>query len=199
MTLLFFGNWWGDLSQTHQIFWAIATIFSLLFLIQTVLSFAGLEFDDVDVGASADTGVSTDSDFNLISVRSMIAFFMLFGWTGVLMLNANKEIWTTVIFASIAGMVGMVMVAYLLSVMTKFNESGNVDLHDAIFQTGEVYIPIPPAKSGEGKIHLKLQGAMKELRAITEGGGVPTGANVRILEVLDNNIMLVESIEEYKF
>lgn len=200
MIILSLGTWWGNLSHTHQIFWAIALVFSILFLIQTILSMIGLEFSDADLDASADGGdFSMDADFSLISVKSIMAFFTLFGWAGVLLLNSGKEIWTTVGLSSIAGFVAMLSVAYLLYALTKLNESGNTDLTDAIFQTAEVYLAIPPAKSGQGKVHLKLQGAVKEMDAITEGSGVPTGSNVRVLEILDDNILLVESIEQYKF
>jgi len=201
MIVLSLGSWWGTLSQIQQIFWAIAIVFSFLFLIQFLLSLIGLDFDDVDVSAPSDGGggISVDADFNLISVRSIIAFFSMFGWAGVLLLNAGKAIWTAVVLSSVSGFVGMFVVAYLLYQLSKLDESGTTDLTDALFETGEVYLSIPPAKSGPGKVHLKLKGALKELDAITEGNGLPTGASVRILEVLDNNTLLVESIDQYKY
>jgi len=200
MTILLLGNWWGDLSNTQQIFWTIAIVFSVLLLIQFVLSMIGLDFDDADISTSLDDGGSDiGGDFSLISVRSIIAFFTLFGWAGVLLLNAGKPILTTVLLACVAGFIAMVSVAYLLYLLSKLGESGNTDLTDAIFQTAEVYLSIPPAKSGQGKVHIQLKGALKELDAITEGNGLPTGANVRILEVLDDNLLLVESVEQYKF
>lgn len=196
------GNWWGALSNTQQIFWTIAIVFSVLLLIQLVLSMIGLEFDDADVsiGTSAeDGGAELGGDFSLISVRSIIAFFTLFGWAGVMLLNAGKTILMTVLLSSLAGFIAMISVAYLLYLLSKLGESGNVDLTDAIFQTAEVYLSIPPAKSGQGKVHIEIQGALKELDAITEGNGLPTGANVRILEILDDNLLLVESVEQYNF
>ncbi len=200
MVELSLGNWWGTLSNMQQIFWAIAIVFSFLFLIQFLFSLIGLDFDDADVSAPhGDHDHSLGTDFNLISVRSIIAFFVMFGWAGVLLLNAGKAVWTVVIFSGISGFVGMFIVAYLLFQLSKFDESGTTDLTDAIFETGEVYLSIPPAKSGNGKVHVKLKGALKELDAITEGNGLPTGSSVRILEVLDNNILLVESIDKYKF
>ena len=200
MVVLTLGNWWAALSHMQQIFWAIAIVFSFLFLIQFLFSLIGLDFDDADVHIPSDGGhASFDTDFSLISVRSIIAFFTMFGWAGVLLLNAGKAMWTVVILSSVAGFVGMIVVAYLLYLMSKLDESGTTDLTDAIFETGEVYLSIPPAKSGPGKVHLKLKGALKELDAITEGNGLPTGATVRILEILDNNTLLVESIDQYKF
>ncbi|MFT4666093.1 MAG: hypothetical protein ACI8YQ_000613 [Polaribacter sp.] len=203
MVTLISGNWWGALSNTQQIFWTIAIVFSILLLIQLVLSMIGLEFDDADVNMSTSaedsSGAELGGDFSLISVRSIIAFFTLFGWAGVMLLNAGKPILTTVLLSSLAGFIAMISVAYLLYLLSKLGESGNVDLTDAIFQIAEVYLSIPPAKSGQGKVHIEIQGALKELDAITEGNGLPTGSNVRILEVLDNNLLLVESVEQYNF
>ncbi|MFK7807567.1 MAG: hypothetical protein AB8F74_07215 [Saprospiraceae bacterium] len=199
MALLFLGNWWSDLSNTQQIFWTIAIVFSILLLIQMVLSMIGLEFDDVDAPSDGGGGADLGGDFSLISVRSIIAFFTLFGWAGVLLLNAGKPILTVVLISTIAGLIAMFSVAYLMYLLSKLGQSGNADLTDAIFQTAEVYLSIPPAKSGQGKVHIKIQGALKELDAITEGDGLPTGSNVRILEILEDNLLLVESVEMYKF
>jgi hypothetical protein len=200
MILLFLGNWWGDLSNTQQIFWTIAIVFSILLLIQLALSMIGLEFNDADVdlhGEHAD--VHMGADFSLISVRSIIAFFTLFGWAGVLLLHAGKPIISTVLMSSLAGFIAMMGVSYLLYQLSKLGEGGNTDLNEAIYEIAEVYLAIPPAKSGQGKVHVQLKGALKELDAITEGNGLPIGAKVRILEILDDHILLVESVEQYKF
>ena len=162
----------------------------------------GLEFDDADISLSSgghEGSVDMGGDFALISVRSIIAFFTLFGWAGVLLLHAGKPILTTVLLSTLAGFIAMISVAYLLYLLSKLGESGNADLTETIFQTAEVYLSIPPAKSGQGKVHIKIQGALKELDAITEGNGLPTGASVRILEILGDNLLLVESVEMYKF
>jgi hypothetical protein len=200
MMLLLLGNWWGDLSNTQQIFWTIAIVFSILMLIQLALSMIGLEFNDTDVDLHGDHGhIPMGAEFSLISVRSIIAFFTLFGWAGVLLLNTGKPIVPTVLMSSLAGLIAMVSVSYMLYQLSKLGEAGNTDLNEAIYEIADVYLSIPPAKSGQGKVHVQLKGALKELDAITEGNGLPTGAKVRILEILDDNILLVESVEQYKF
>jgi hypothetical protein len=200
MILLFLGNWWGDLSNTQQIFWTIAIVFSILLLIQLALSMIGLEFNDTDIDVHGGHGdVHMGTEFSLISVRSIIAFFTLFGWAGVMLLHSGRPIIPTVLMSSLAGLIAMGSVSYLLYQLSKLGEVGNTDLSEAIFEIAEVYLSIPPAKSGQGKVHVQLKGALKELDAITEGNGLPTGAKVRILEILNDNILLVESVEQYKF
>lgn len=200
MLLLVFGDWWSSLNGTEQMFWGISIIFSVLFVIQFVLSLIGLDFDsetDFEVGSHADVDAdySLDPSFTLFSVRSIIAFFTFFGWTGVLALNAGVGTTMAVVFASASGFAAMALVGYMMYLFSKLGESGNVDLNEALFQTGEVYLTIPAGKRNQGKIHINIQGVMKEMDAITEGKTLATGSKIRVVEILDDNLLLVESVE----
>ncbi|MEM6966874.1 MAG: hypothetical protein AAF573_19070 [Bacteroidota bacterium] len=202
MLLLILGDWWGSLNATEQVFWGISIIFSVLFIIQFVLSLIGLDFDtdtDLDVSTDVDTdgGYSLDPSFTLFSVRSIIAFFTFFGWTGVLALNAGLGTMTAVILASISGFIAMAIVGYMMYLFSKLGESGNVDVKDALFQTGEVYLTIPETKRGQGKIHINISGSLREMDAITEGKKLPTGATVRVVEVINEQLLVVEPVETF--
>jgi len=204
MLLLVFGDWWSTLNGTQQMFWGISIIFSFLFVIQFVLSLIGLDFEtdtdvDIDVSADSDTGgdYSLDASFTLFSVRSIIAFFTFFGWTGVLALNAGFGTMMAVILASLSGFAAMAMVGYMMYLFSRLGESGNVDVNEAMFQTGEVYLTIPEGKRGQGKIHINIQGVMKEMDAVTEGKALSTGSNIRVIEVIDDKILVVESIDRF--
>lgn len=202
MLLLVFGDWWSTLNGTQQMFWGISIIFSVLFIIQFVLSLIGLDFEgdsDFDVSTDSDTegGYGLDPSFTLFSVRSIIAFFTFFGWTGVLALNAGLGTTMVVICASTSGFLAMVIVGYMMYLFSKLGESGNVDLNEALFQTGEVYLTIPAGKRSVGKIHINIQGVMKEMDAITEGRTLSTGAMIRVVEIVDENLLLVEPVETF--
>jgi len=192
MLLLVFGDWWGALNGTEQAFWGISIVFSVLFVIQFVLGLIGLDFDaDVDM----DGGYSLDPSFSLFSVRSIIAFFTFFGWTGVLALNAGLGTMTAVIMASASGFLAMAIVGYMMYMFSTLGESGTTDINDALFQSGEVYLTIPEGKRGQGKIHINIQGSLREVDAITEGKKLPTGATIRVVEVIDDKLLLVEPVE----
>ena len=50
-----FPAWWDALTSVQQIYWGIAIPFTLIFLIQTVLTFVGGEIDgDTDMDIDAD-------------------------------------------------------------------------------------------------------------------------------------------------
>lgn len=201
MILLILGNWFGGLTGTEQIFWGISIVFSILFLIQFVLSLVGLDFDtDVDVDISTDVeggDFSIDPGFTLFSVRSIIAFFTFFGWAGVLTLNSGGSTLMAVIAASISGFAAMSIVGYMLYLASKLTESATVDMGNALYQNGEVYLSIPERKSGQGKIHINIQGSLRELEAITEGEALPNGAKIRVVEILDDNLLLVEPVSNF--
>ncbi len=202
MLLFVFGDWWSSLDGTQQMFWGISIIFSVLFIIQFVLSLIGLDFDsdtDFEVNTDTDTegGYSLDPSFTLFSVRSIIAFFTFFGWTGILALNAGMGTTMAVVMASAAGFAAMAVVGYMMYLFSKLGESGNVDLNDALFQIGEVYLTIPAGKRAQGKIHINIQGVMKEVDAITEGKTLSTGSRIRVVDILDDNLLVVESVETF--
>ncbi len=194
MLLAISNGWWEGLSGAGQAFWGISIVFSVLFVIQFVLSLIGVDFD-LDMDGDVDTDFGMDADFSLFSIRSIIAFFTFFGWTGVLVLDAGFSVWVAIISASLSGFLAMAIVGYMMYKFTKFDESGTFNPNSAINHIGEVYLFIPAAKAGYGKIHLKMKGSLKEMDAVTdEALEIPTGAKVKIVEVLDDNLLLVEKI-----
>jgi len=200
MVLLFMEEWWQLLNNAEKVFWAIALIFSVLFLIQFVLSIIGLDFDaetDFEVGGDSDVSSDIDPGFSVLSVRSIIAFFTFFGWTGALILKTGIASWLAISLAFAAGTIAMLTVAYAMYQFYKLGESGTINLKKAIFKTGEVYIPIPANKNGQGKVHVKISGAVQELDAVTDGDAIPTGKVIKVIEVLNNNILLVEPSDNF--
>ncbi|MFK8103222.1 MAG: hypothetical protein AB8G15_11880 [Saprospiraceae bacterium] len=194
------GDWWSSLSGIQQVFWGISIVFSVLFIIQFVLSLIGLDFDgdvDLDVDTDMDGEYNLDPSFSLLSVRGIIAFFTFFGWTGVLVLNAGGSTLMALLSASFAGFLAMFIVGYMIYMFSKLSQPGNIDVSRALFEVGEVYLTVPANKNGHGKIHLKIQGVFKEMDAVTDGDVLPTGSSVRIVEVLNDNLLLVEPEENY--
>ncbi len=195
MTLLFFGDWFRELSGLEQVFWGMSLIFSVLFVIQFVVSLFGFDFDaDVETDLStADGGI--EADFSLLSLRSVIAFFTFFSWTGVLMIKNGASLLAILVGSSFSGLLAFGIVAYLLYLFSKFNQSGTVDMDQALFQKGEVYLTVPGGKEGMGKVQIQLGQNLKELRAITDGDSLPTGSKIRVIEVLEDNLLVVEAFE----
>lgn len=180
-------SWWAALGSTEQIFWAIAIIASVIFVIQLSLTIIGL---DADLEADIDTG----DGVGIISLRSLIAFATFFGWGGIAALAQGFSPAKAYMIAFLCGFLAMVALVYILSQLLKLQESGTVDTYDAIAQTGEVYITVPKAKKGKGRIHIHLNEKLMEFDAISAGEALPTGTKIKVLDVLKENVMLVTAI-----
>lgn len=193
-------EWWTALVTIEKVFWGISIIFSVLFFIQFVLSAIGLDFDtDADVDVGTDTGFTTDASFTVFSVRSFIAFFTFFGWAGVGVLSGGGTSLWAVVFGMIAGFAAMFLVGYIMYAFTKLQDNGSVfNPYEAIDTIGTVYLRIPANEGGTGKIQIELQGALKEIDAISyEKQLIPTGTSIRVVDIIDDETMVVEPVDKY--
>ena len=68
-------------------------------------------------------------------------------------------------FVAVLGPVVMLLVALLFVSITRLAQSGTMNVKNAVGRTGEVYIPVPAARSGRGKVSITLQGALREIDA----------------------------------
>ena len=79
---------------------------------------------------------------------------------------------------------------YIFYLMSKMEQSGNIDTASAVGCKGNVYLKIPAARSGEGKVQITIQGAIREYDAVTNGEELPTGTPVVITQVLNENVLI---------
>ena len=210
-------EWWQVLSPAEHVFWIIAVVFSFLFVVIFGLSIIGLGADadsDVDMDASADVDMDTDIDvvgdvdidhdtghdfsvdkeFSAFSIRSIIAFFTFFGWTGVYLLSQGRSVGFSVIIGLLAGSASMFVVAYMIYQFARMEKSGTVNVYDALDSTGEVYLSIPQRLEGKGKIHIVVDGSLHEFDAETNGAPIPTGSQGRVVDVKEDDVLLVEPV-----
>lgn len=130
--------------------------------------------------------------FHLFSLRSILAFFVLFGWVGLAMTSSGASGFVCILVAFLAGTAGLFLTAYLFYAMQKLQYRGNMDLRNAVGQIGQVYIPIPASLGGAGKVNVLVQGRWVECDAQTAGTALKTGQSVRVLEVRAGTILVVE-------
>lgn len=192
--------WWQSLSGIEHFFYLIAIPSTVILLIQTILTFVG----GLELGVDMDVDFETDGDFSfeeaatadlkLWSVRGIVAFLTLFGWVGVSLSASKVNVIITFVVALLAGALAMYLVAWIFMQMYKLQESGNVDFANAAGKTGQVYLKIPKARSGIGKIQVVVQERLVEIDAITDDEeDIPTGAKVYVITKLEDNKVVVES------
>lgn len=201
-------SWWELLTSTQKVFWVIAIVFSALFLFQFVMSLFGLDSDsDADLGGDIDGdaefgadhgehGYSLDPSFTIFSLRGIISFFTFFGWTGVWLLNRGWSILPTVGLAFLSGAVAMTVVAYMIYQFSRLEKSGTQDIFSAVHEKGKVYLTIPAAGEGLGKVHLRLEGVYREFDAVSENVMINNGDSIEVVDILEGNILLVKPLKE---
>ncbi len=205
MNLIFLGNWWHNLRFEEQVFWTIAVIFTILFVLQLVTSIMGIDIDsdfEIDVDTDFDGSIDTDGHFDvdpgftLFSVRSIIAFFTFFGWVGVISLSGGMDIKLAIFISFISGLIALVFVAFVLYQLVKLAEVGNVEIEDVLGKYGKVYLPIPANREGIGYVTVDIGNKIMELRSVTDGDRLETGTIIYIFKILEDNILLVGKIKD---
>jgi membrane protein implicated in regulation of membrane protease activity len=193
MTLFSFTEWWELLSATEKIFWGIASVSTFLLVLQTILSFMGADSDfDADGDFDAHGDYEVPGQFSMFSLKSTIAFLAFFGWAGVITLQKGWAIYWVLLAGVGAGVVAMFLVAYMLFQFQKIEVSGTMRIEQALDRVGEVYLTIPEGNAGTGEISIEVNGSMRELTAKTQGPAIATGQPVRVIDILEDNILLVE-------
>jgi membrane protein implicated in regulation of membrane protease activity len=200
-------EWWASLTLAQQIFHAIAVLTTLVLVVQLILNLVGLAGHDADVDASgadasADAAVDHPGDaahstgLGILSVRSVTAFFVGFGWGGVVSLRSGISLPLTIVLAFLMGAVFLFVVFYIMKSIFKLSDSGNIEYRNAVGQSGTVYIAIPAEGKGRGQIQVKVQGRLREVDAITDGKEeLPTGTAVSVVNVIGDSTMVVKKME----
>ena len=191
----------STLETQLQIYWILAAVSSVIFIIQAIMTFVDFDSDaDIDLADAPDEiPMSGDSDFDtdgfhLISVKTIICFILGFGWTGVLFWDAfDNKIWLGCL-AAVVGIIFMSLIAFLLFQVKKLDKDNSFRIEKVIGMNAEVYLRIPGGRKDSGKITVSLHGSMHELEAWTDGEEIPTGAKVRIKDKIDAETVIVEKI-----
>ncbi|NDL68393.1 hypothetical protein [Anaerotalea alkaliphila] len=203
-------EWWAAMPLMKQIFYFFAVPATAVLLIQTFLAVTGLGEGPGDVNMDGQLGGDTGGmegmegaeageefflgDFRFFTISGMVAFFAVFGWTGAALTGRLPGI-LVFLLATAFGLGAMFLVALLFYSMTKLQASGNLQIKNAVGQVGEVYIPIPEAGKGRGKVMVTIQGRLTEVEAVTdEGDRLGTGTLVQVVSVLGNNEVMVRKM-----
>ena len=196
-------SWWADLSPVMKLLWGVTLTATLVFVIQTVMTFLGADTGgdfDVDVDTSMDGSdlSNIDGGANLYTFRNFVNFFLGFGWTAIILQGSIKSTGLLVLVAVLVGVALVVAVMYLFKWLSSMQQSGNINVYkSAVGCQGKCYLRIPGERSGEGKVQINIQGAVREYDAVTDGDEIKTGASVRVVEAIDGNTLLVEELNSY--
>ncbi|WP_317146631.1 hypothetical protein [Butyricimonas faecihominis] len=147
----------------------------------------------MDVDVSADTATDGDSGpFQLFTFRNFINFLLGFGWSIISFEKAIENQFVLILVSAVIGVLLVMAVMAIFRFMSRMEQSGTINMANAVGCKGNVYLKIPGEKRGEGKVQISIQGAIREFNALTAGEELETGAPIRVVEVINDNTLLVE-------
>lgn len=212
-------SWWDALSTLQQVFMAIAIPATVIMVLQSILLLFGFGHGDADGDVSADApdggfdgadgghfdagahidahdGTEGSDGVSLFTIRGIVAFFAVGGWMGVVMDQVGAIPLVSVIVAFVAGFLALLGIAWLFKIAVRLQASGNLRLENAIGKTGRVYLTIPGAGKGVGKVNVTVQEVYSELEAMTRGAEtLRPGRMVRVTGMEGSDLLVVEPVE----
>lgn len=186
----------NSLEPLQKFFWTIACAASLVFIIQTIMTFIGLGTDaDVDAGPM-DGSVDSMEDGSLsgvFSFRNLVNFLLGYGWAGVLLHECIDKGWLLQLVAIVVGLAFVLAFVFMFRQVMKLSHDGSFKMQEAVGLKADVYLRIPAARSGRGKVQVSVKGSVHEVDAMTDRNEeIPTGGQVKITKVLGDDLLLVE-------
>lgn len=192
----FINAWWDGLNFELQLFYGIGIVALAALLLQMVLMIF-LGFDDAfDLGATDGVALGDhDSGMSIFSVRGVTAFFVGFGWAGVICLKQGLGLPLSVIIAFLFGLGMMVAIFLMMKSFMRLQESGTLDYGNAVGVIGSTYLTIPPAQGNGGQVEIMIQGRLVTAEALQRGTlPIHPGTKVRVLERIGSSTLVVEPL-----
>lgn len=198
----------------ETVYFVCAVAGGSILVLQVILIVIGGHFDSGDVDGHVDVGggggdlhhdvpahdgahdAQQVAFLKVLTFKTLVAFLTFFGLAGLACGTAGFNIAPTFFVAVGAGTLALYLVAYLMSALYRLQSEGNVDLANAVGQKGKAYLRIPAQSSGSGKVTLVIQGRSMECRAMTPGPEIPTGAEVRVVGIVDDGTLEVVPAEK---
>ena len=198
--------WWEGLTSVLKTFYGIGIFSTTILGVQTVLALFGVgdhgempELDvDVDLDVDSDLldfdGDHADADggLSMLSVRTITAFMVGFGWIGAACLSSGMGLFGTLAIGGTVGLILMFTVFWIMRFFYNMQEEGTLDYHNAIGQIGKVYLPIPANGTASGKVEVMIQGRLQVVTAFTsKPERIENRALVLVVDLNDDNTLQV--------
>lgn len=183
-----------QLDPLLKTFWWVAIPASTIFLIQTIMTFAGADASD---GLEADFDGNlegVDAPFQLFSFRNLINFLLGFSWTGISFFHTLGNRTLLLVLAVAVGCLFVYLFFVIIRQIQKLAEDNSFRYENTLNKTAEVYLTIPENMSGKGKVMISVNGAYHELDAMTEKERIVSGAVVKVVRIENKTMLIVEPL-----
>jgi hypothetical protein len=149
---------------------------------------------DVDVeGEAAGDGpeLNSTSFLGALTFRTVTSALAFFGLAGLAARSAGWSEFQAALVAAGFGALAFWAVHRLMRSIARLKVDGTVRIREAVGQPGTVYLRVPEASHGLGKVHVVVRHRTVELSAQSADGEIPTGRPVQIVRVLGPDLVEV--------
>ncbi len=186
----------NDLEPLLRTFWYVAIPTSLIFLLQTIMTFAGGHHGDgldgsFDGNFDHHDGGHDGDGFQIFSFRNLINFLLGFSWTGISLNAAIGNNYALIAVAVLVGMGFVWMFFFMIKQLQRLSEDNTFQLDETIGKEAEVYLKIPANRQGRGKVLVSVKGSTHELEAMTDGPEIPSGGKGKVVAIDQDTICLI--------
>ncbi len=178
----------------------LGTAVFLLKLILMALGGFGAATDgppDIDAPDVAADAAHTDSTqaFKFMSVQSVAAFLMGFGWGGLGgVVGFDWGLPASLLLAVGFGAALVWLLGIVMKAVYDLESSGNIGAHDAAGAEGSVYAGVPARGAGRGQVRVIIGDRERIYSAVSEGDALPTGTRIRVVRANDDRTVTVAAI-----
>lgn len=171
-----------------------AAVGGVIFAVQLVLSLVGADHDasSIDDPGNIDhLDHGSSGIFGVLSFRTVVAALAFFGVAG---LGGERSGWsatTTFGVALAVGGVALYGVYRLGLLLSRLQSDETADPRRSVGCTGSVYLRIPAARGGVGKIQISQQGRTMEYEAVTQGGELQVGQPIVVVAHVESDTVEV--------
>ena len=187
-------EFWQTMDLAQKIYFCVglgASVFLVLQIITLLFGIGETGETEIDLSGDgeADATVDLADGFHLFTLRGLVAFFAIGGWTGLALADISTGL--SIAGALLSGTLALVVMAFLMRAIMQLRSSGNIDNAKAIGKIADVYLTIPAKGNGAGKINLTLEERFVEINAIQEGSEpISTGAKVKVTAIVGDTLVV---------
>lgn len=187
----------------HDVYFCCAAVGGTILTLQTALSLLGVGHHDADSGLDelhdhvvGQAHDPSDAFLKLFTLKSIVACLTFFGLAGLAAQQSGMASSSALLISLLAGASALWIVAWLMTQLSRLQSRGNIQLANAVGQSGKVYLHIPARKEGLGKVTVEVQGRTLELKAITSGREIETGTPVKVVALREPDVFEVVALAD---
>jgi hypothetical protein len=155
----------------------------------------GLVHADVPGDVVGDIHADSTHSFEILSIQSLVAFAMGFGWAGLAALRIfDWSVAGSVATGAFGGAAMVWMIGAGMKAMLGLQTSGTQRLDTALGAEGEVYVTVPARGGGQGQVRIVVEERQRILNAVTDIGPIPTPNRVRVVKINEDNTVTVAAL-----